>query len=850
MSTPRGTFRTVVLVSPFAFFVATSHAQEKPTSLREAGQRYGLDVGEINRRLPPGQRVVGIEPPLEDEDYVLPPRLADRADAIERLPAGVPIVTIEVDDDATRQRGSQGSVASGELPDSEALVFLQRADSGFFFPTKPDAGTFEANQLILGNGYVPGVTPLTGFDFTVFNSNGGPSGPADVEAELWNSDPLGLVDVHCGQPAPIAGTSCTFSDLPDASLEPCATGPGGVFTEPCVGLHKLRCSFAAPVTVACDSVWLVWRPTAGCRIGWRLAGELGVGGTLGLTPPEIGAVGAFTGRFDCGQFNLCGSVPNPGCANDTSGRNCGTCCDNGLPPNTGGTPCDHTNGTLECSHVTFCTDGVAELEVVTVYPPGSGSYASYVASVYSEARIPIHVVPVGTGPNGQIDPGVTIKGTDIFLPSGGRRVFFDYRFGDWDPDDVGDELLGYSIWLDAASYISGSRGTLSSANLPCANDAECVAAFGAGALCNRPFSCPSPGVPCTCMPVLIDEDRGGENRFLFTEPVFCGALEHTGDLDGLDLGCAINSPRDEPDPEPFPAGGLYAGTIVLDVPVDAQGTFTVTPRPAPVNTFGDITRGGVYQGPAQLMGLAPARIHLPCADTPEAGSDGVARNRYLTVRPKTGGRETALRVTLENLPSPFDAFSGRDLWVGPPRKVSELAGSSGSVFPAFPAATLQCDPFFTDWHGRCVGVQCAGGLKETAFCSSDADCGGELQVYHALVVPGGRYSVRTFDPDCAGELNMGFSEALSVSSTRWGDLVGPFGSGAWSGPDGRVNIVTDVTAILSKFRNVSTAPVKAQCDLVPATPDQLVDISDATFVLDAFRSLPYPFPAPAWPCSP
>ena len=66
-------------------------------------------------------------------------------------------------------------------------------------------------------------------------------------------------------------------------------------------------------------------------------------------------------------------------------------------------------------------------------------------------------------------------------------------------------------------------------------------------------------------------------------------------------------------------------------------------------------------------------------------------------------------------------------------------------------------------------------------------------------------------------------------------------------PDASVDITTDVTSILSKFRNVG-GPTKSRADLEPALPDGLVNISDVTFCLNAFSGDGFAFAADANPC--
>jgi hypothetical protein len=61
--------------------------------------------------------------------------------------------------------------------------------------------------------------------------------------------------------------------------------------------------------------------------------------------------------------------------------------------------------------------------------------------------------------------------------------------------------------------------------------------------------------------------------------------------------------------------------------------------------------------------------------------------------------------------------------------------------------------------------------------------------------------------------------------------------------------------VLDKFRNLvppslpCPAIIKARADVEPQTPDQLINITDVTLVLDAFRGFPYPFsPSGPPPC--
>ena len=82
-----------------------------------------------------------------------------------------------------------------------------------------------------------------------------------------------------------------------------------------------------------------------------------------------------------------------------------------------------------------------------------------------------------------------------------------------------------------------------------------------------------------------------------------------------------------------------------------------------------------------------------------------------------------------------------------------------------------------------------------------------------------------------------------VVMEEWGDTVGSLVDGAWTPPDGTVEIL-DALAVMERFVNAPGAPPLEWCDLYPEMPDGSIDIIDVLSVLDAFSGLPYPFEAP------
>lgn len=219
--------------------------------------------------------------------------------------------------------------------------------------------------------------------------------------------------------------------------------------------------------------------------------------------------------------------------------------------------------------------------------------------------------------------------------------------------------------------------------------------------------------------------------------------------------------------------------------------------------------------------------HVPAAPQPDATE---RRNRFLTFSGGDSVRPQAIRVVLSDLPPPFHAFNGTALWVNEPRPIPENSGvtdpSELPGDPTFLAATLGCEPVYRDW-----------GLS------------GLVHVYHELIVPDGTYNVQVIGEDCNLVIPDDFSASLMISTSIWGDVLADCASSPCGPPDDSVDVVTDVTGILDKFRNLLGSPAKSRSDLEPSLIDLLINISDVTFALNGFQGDTYPFDAPAQgPC--
>jgi hypothetical protein len=201
-------------------------------------------------------------------------------------------------------------------------------------------------------------------------------------------------------------------------------------------------------------------------------------------------------------------------------------------------------------------------------------------------------------------------------------------------------------------------------------------------------------------------------------------------------------------------------------------------------------------------------------ESPANEASGIARNRYLSLDPGNPGEASALRVTMVAL-SGYEAFDGQVRWVGPPSQFTDEGAGP------FMAAALQCEPFFTDWSQI-----------------------GPVSVFGAEVVPESTYAVAAVHETCADALDDegNFSETITISTAKWGDIVAPFFVGGGPAqPD-----FGDIASLVDKFTAAPTAPLKVRAQLQPTVvrPDSPIDFSDISADIDAFVGAEYGFAGP------
>lgn len=285
------------------------------------------------------------------------------------------------------------------------------------------------------------------------------------------------------------------------------------------------------------------------------------------------------------------------------------------------------------------------------------------------------------------------------------------------------------------------------------------------------------------------------------------------------------------------SGGVYDmkwNSIDGGAQTSTGGSFKI------IGTIGQADAGQMQGGSFTFLGGFVQSTS--CYKSEQPVTDSSPKNRFLSLTDRNPGRLTALRVTLSNLPSPFSTLNGKSMWVGQPTEICENSGQDASVpieecgpAPGGPGgltllvARLQCDPLFIDWSSMTLPINIAS----------------------EFIVPGGTYSIQAVDQLCPLADESSFSSPLVITNPIWGDVIGEPCSlgGICPPPDGSVDVVTDVTAVLEMFKNSGFAPGKARSDLEPSVIDLQINISDVTFVLNAFSGSSYPFaPSTTNPC--
>jgi hypothetical protein len=172
---------------------------------------------------------------------------------------------------------------------------------------------------------------------------------------------------------------------------------------------------------------------------------------------------------------------------------------------------------------------------------------------------------------------------------------------------------------------------------------------------------------------------------------------------------------------------------------------------------------------------------------------------------------------------PFTAFEGEYRWVGPPTQYVESTSTSVPFF----ASNLQCTPHYQDWSAI-----------------------EYLHVTGSAITPSSLYDIQYVPASCMGSEDTcaEITAPFTLATTRWGDVVVAFNP---SDPSVQPDI-SDVSALVDKFRSAPSAPIKARGLLAgePGNPfgeitddvlSQDFGFSHISSCVDAFRGVPYPY---------
>ncbi|UCC29175.1 MAG: hypothetical protein JSU86_13345 [Phycisphaerales bacterium] len=115
---------------------------------------------------------------------------------------------------------------------------------------------------------------------------------------------------------------------------------------------------------------------------------------------------------------------------------------------------------------------------------------------------------------------------------------------------------------------------------------------------------------------------------------------------------------------------------------------------------------------------------------------------------------------------------------------------------------------------------------------------GTIKAKGVDIVPSSTYNI-------VAECGEHASPPGSDTTWLWGDVAGRFIDGAWTPGNGVVDI-RNFMAVVEGFQQLDTAPPLEWTDLHPCTPepDGVINVTDMTYVVDAFRGFPYPCPVP------
>lgn len=535
---------------------------------------------------------------------------------------------------------------------------------------------------------------------------------------------------------------------------------------------------------------------------------------------------------------------------------------------------------LFCNGIESCANG----ECRPGHEPCDGLPCTEATDVCGQSGNPLlELVPVTASGGNPV-----IVGNEITLDEGGHTVTLDIRVSSW-----GSEMLfAVNATIDPGGYLGEMA-------VPPNPDVDLLplgfpdaAERGAYTIVNR---CDLTGVPCSCPGdecLPVDCSPLGEScrrnpdlpeafNFASSDLVNTAALSYLFWIGGQ-FG---NGAEDVGD-------AVHVGRLILNVPAEAEGVYTVALKPDPERTYLRLLNSDAW--PTDLV-VSPVRIVLPAdcndngvEDALEIGTGSAPDcngNRLIDSCDITRG--LAVDCNGNEVPDDCDlsAGSSSDCNSNGVPDECEDCNNNGLADECDIAANAALDADSNGLLDRCeipknrylifAPDNSTGSVAyrvDLTFSEYFPDAVGTVGW---VGEPGGRYLSQVVDTPFFSDtwpssVSLGDCEIVPVATyelsatpdevsfgppivlntiarpglKKWGDVVGSFDGTKWSPPQGTVNI-DDAVAAIKKFQGEPTAAPMIWIDVVGEAPNFVANFEDVLFLIKAFQGDDYPFSDPS-----
>ena len=241
------------------------------------------------------------------------------------------------------------------------------------------------------------------------------------------------------------------------------------------------------------------------------------------------------------------------------------------------------------------------------------------------ATAQIRLTPVATHPGGAYNTGgyytsANISGQRLRVGFSGGRTYWNAQISGWAPDLMtswqaaisNNSLLGTSADCGGGAGSCPGAGNLTYALQPCSTSADCTGAFGEPGINGHEGANESVCESGFCHSPFVNHTRSDWTHASVADP-WGGAF---GLFGGSERGVWASGPSNDPVTD----GGLiyYGGTIVIDVPENARGLYTINWNPA--NTF--IADASSPPSLIPIAAMIPGELEITCLCNANVNNDG------------------------------------------------------------------------------------------------------------------------------------------------------------------------------------------------------------------------------------